>query len=169
MVRSEVGHILESDLDPRMPIGRHFRLHEATQSSLAVRLGIDNTPNPTQLQNIRWTASVLMDPCRDEFGPITPSSWLRVPELNERIPGSSKSSAHQLGFAVDWCPKITTDLLDVMAWLQQSGLPIDQCVYEFGEWIHIAGREGSPRGMFLMKFVGSQYLPFNVNDPRVRP
>lgn len=167
MTRSDVGHPLRGALDPFMRVGRYFQLHEAVRSNTAARLGIDNNPNPTQLQNIRWTATNLMDPIRDQFGPIYVSSWLRVPELNERIPGSSKTSQHQTGFAVDFKPKVATKLADVVKWVAQSELPFDQVIYEYGRWIHIGGRSGTPRNQVLMKFTGSVYLPFDPTDERV--
>jgi hypothetical protein len=151
-----------------MPIGRFFKLHEATVSNTAARLGILNEPNPLQLANIRWSATNLMDPTRENFGALRASSWLRVPELNARIPGSSSTSAHQYGFAVDFGPvDHAVELSEIMEWIESSRLPFDQVIYEYGRWIHLAGREKSPRRQVLMKFSGSPYLPFDLLDPRV--
>ena len=168
MTKSDYGQPLKEPLDPYMRVGRFFQLREATRSNLAARLGIDNEPNPTQLQNIRWAAANLMDPTREEFGALYVSSWLRVPELNDRIPGSSSTSAHPQGFAVDFAPKIATTLYSIVQWVSESGLPFDQVIYEYGRWIHLAGRSAHPRRMVLMKFRGSPYLPFDINDERVK-
>lgn len=166
-MKSDEGHPIKEPLDPLMQIGRHFQLWEGTRSNIAARLGIDNEPNPTQLQNMRWTATNLMDPVRERFGPIRVNSWLRIPELNARIPGSSRTSQHQTGFAVDFVPLRPTPLHEIAMWIEESDLPFDQCIYEYGNWVHLAGRDGHPRRMMLMKFNGSPYLPFDEKDPRV--
>lgn len=167
-MKSNVGHPLSEELDPKQWVGRYFRLWEAMRSNLAARLGIDNRPNPTQLQNIRWMAHNLLDPIREQFGPLRVNSWLRVPDLNERIPGSSSTSAHVLGYAVDFVPiKPEVSLRDIMVWVSESDLPADQCILEYNSWVHIGGREGRPRSQLLMKFHGSGYIPFDPTDSRI--
>ena len=70
----------------------------------------------------------------------TPSSWLRVEELNEFI-GGSKTSDHMTGYAVDFsCAKFGTPAEIVKA-IQQSCLTYDQLILERvggKEWVHIS-------------------------------
>lgn len=151
----------------------HFELWEFTKSETAERLGIDNTPTPEQIENLRLLCFGFLEPIRAKFGPERVTSGFRSALLNPRIPGSSKTSAHLDGRAADFIPyavlrgKLT--LGAVFRWIAyESGLPFDQVIFEH-TWIHLGIRTKSkPRGEILMKFAGSGYMPFDPNDPRTR-
>lgn len=157
-------------LDPHTKLGIYFKLWEATQSTTAARLEIDNSPNEDQLANLILTTTMLMDPIRAEWGRVRVTSGLRVPALNAAIPGSSKTSYHRHGLAFDFKFYSSKILLgDVVAWIADSDLPFDQVIYEYGSWIHIGhAKPGKkPRKQVLMKFKDTKYLTFNSDDPRV--
>lgn len=120
-----------------MQLSPHFTLEEATFSSTALRLGIDNTPNEAQLANMRAAAEG-MEKVRWFLGaPIHIDSWLRVPALNAAV-GGAKQSAHLDGFAVDFiCPQYGTPAEIAYAIVHSSGIPFDKCIQE-GRWVHIS-------------------------------
>lgn len=157
-------------MDPQEWVGQYFQLWEAMRSETAARLGIDNSPDPEQLDAIRRHAQELMDPVRERFGPLRISSWLRVPALNAAIPDSSSTSAHRWGGAADFHPiHPGVRLRSIVEWIAATDLPFDQLIYEYGRWVHLgsARLRAEPRRQVLMKFRGSGYLPFDPADPRV--
>ena len=46
-------------------ISRHITYAESIHSNTAKRRGIDNTPNPTQVENMKLTAEKVFEPLRD--------------------------------------------------------------------------------------------------------
>ena len=84
-----------------MKISDNITYAEAIHSNTAKRKGIDNTPNPTQVENMKITAEKIFQPLRKWVGgPIKINSFFRSPELNEAI-GGSKTSQHCKGQALD--------------------------------------------------------------------
>jgi hypothetical protein len=51
-----------------MKISEHISYKEATRSVTALRLGIDNTPNEYQLQNMEIVAKNVFEPLRKAVG-----------------------------------------------------------------------------------------------------
>lgn len=154
-------------------ISRYFTLDEAVHSNTASRLGIANDPSAEEIANLQWTAIQLLDPIRERFGPIIINSGFRSQALNERTPGSSKTSAHVHGRAFDFRPADPSIGLSlIMAWVIGSPLPFDQIIYEYARWIHIgapvACDPNRARRQALMKFTDEPYLSYNDNDRRVR-
>ena len=49
-------------------ISKHITYAEAIHSQTAKRKGIDNTPNPTQLENMKVTAEKVFEPLRAWVG-----------------------------------------------------------------------------------------------------
>ena len=128
-----------------------FTLKEMTESNTAKRLGISNVPTGQVLDNLRTTATKLIevrkllakfydpnDPQSTWFNPVIINSGYRSPELNKHIPGSSDTSAHTLGWAADIkCPNFGTPY-QVAAKIADSGIKFDQLIYEYGSWVHIS-------------------------------
>ena len=82
-------------------ISKHITYAEAIHSQTAKRKCIDNTPNPTQVENMKVLAEKIFEPLREWVGgPIKVNSFFRSPELNEAI-GGSKTSQHCKGQAID--------------------------------------------------------------------
>ena len=83
-----------------MRLSKNFTLREITRSNTAKRLGIDNEPIKLHMENMQRLVSNLIQPMRDELGPIRITSGYRSPSLNRAIGGSSKSQ-HCKGEALD--------------------------------------------------------------------
>ena len=66
---------------------------------------------------------------------ITISSGYRPPELN-RLIGGSTTSAHPYGRAADIVVNGLTPL-EVSELIRELGLPYDQVIHEFGQWVHV--------------------------------
>lgn len=124
-----------------MRLSPHFTLREMTRSQVALRRGLDNTPGPASLENLRRLAGEILEPLRAEFAiPFAPSSGYRAPALNAAI-GAAPGSQHILGQAVDFeIPGVPN--LRVARWIEEV-LTFDQLIVEFHEagkpfsgWIH---------------------------------
>lgn len=119
-----------------MMLSPHFSLYEATFSSTAERLGIDNTPSAVILEHIRLTAASMENVRVLLRNPVHIDSWYRCGVLNGAV-GGSKTSAHMDGYAVDFvCTEFGTPLQIVKA-IESSGITFDQCIQE-GSWVHIS-------------------------------
>ena len=123
-----------------MKLSKNFALSEITHSNTAKRLGIDNEPTETHLQNMQHLVDNLLQPLRDAVGPIRVSSGYRNASLNRAI-GGSVSSQHCKGEALDiqfWqMGKMMNEL--IYEWILDSGLEFDQMINEFDfAWIHIS-------------------------------
>ena len=118
-------------------LSMHFTLNEFTISQTATRKGIDNTPSAPVIERLRMLAATL-ERVRGLLGnsPIRISSAYRCKELNRAI-GSGDSSAHLLGYAVDFtCPIFGTPK-EVAQEIAASNIKFDQLIYE-GTWIHLS-------------------------------
>jgi len=126
-----------------MKISDHITYAEAIHSNTAKRRGIDNTPNPTQVETMKITAEKIFEPLRKWVGgPIKVNSFFRSPELNTAI-GGSKTSQHCKGQAVDiddvFGYKTNAEMYN---WIKEN-LNFDQMIWEFGtdmnpNWVHIS-------------------------------
>lgn len=125
-------------------ISDHITYAEAIHSNTAKRKGIDNTPNPTQVDAMKLTAEKIFEPLREFVGgPIKITSMFRSPALNESIGGSSKTSQHMKGQAMDlddvYGYKTNAEMYH---WIKDN-LNFDQLIWEFGtdmnpNWIHVS-------------------------------
>ena len=141
-----------------MKLSKHFSLKEMTKSGTAARLGLDNTPNEEQIENLKALCENILEPLREyyESRPIMGSSGFRSEKLSEAI-GSSSRSAHCQGMAVDFeIPGF--DNKQVAAHIKNN-FDFDQLISEYYEegvadsgWIHVAyKRDGSNRKQSLIK------------------
>ena len=148
----------------------HFSVREMQASETAARYGLLNDVPALLVPNMIRTCQML-ETVRARFGPIRVTSGYRSPRLNALI-GGSATSAHMDARAVDFeplDPQVT--LKEVVLWIMEHGnkLDFDQCIFEYGQWIHlgIAAGDKRPRREALMIFGGGGYKPFNPADPRV--
>ena len=81
-----------------MRLSKNFVLSEITRSNTAKRLGIKNEPTKKHMENMQRLVTNLLQPMRDELGPVRISSGYRCKELNRAIGGSSRSQ--HLGFKI---------------------------------------------------------------------
>ena len=130
-----------------MRLSKNFTRAEIEHSNTAKRLGIKNEMPEKHLENMQRLITNLIQPMRDDLGPIRISSGYRNPELNRAIGGSSKSQ-HCKGEALDlqfWkdgqmCNK------EIYDWILESGLEFDQMINEFDfAWIHLSLRKDKNR------------------------
>lgn len=121
---------------------KEFPLSELTRSSTAARLGIDNIPEGFTLDHLHLAASRMKQVrtllCNN---PINVSSGYRSPELNKHIPGSSNTSAHTLGWAIDFTCKGFGTPLEVAKKIADDKdimKHVDQLIHEYDSWVHIS-------------------------------
>jgi len=129
-----------------MQLSEHLTLEEVTNSDTAKRLGIDNSPTPEHLANLKQTALHIFDPIRNHFNkPIHISSGYRSAALNAATPGSSKTSQHALGEAFDLDQDgMNTGITNVMIFKYiKDNMDFDQLIWEYGtsstpDWVHVS-------------------------------
>ena len=124
-------------------ISKHISYYEATRSTTAKRLGIENKPNEYQLTNMNVVAENIFEPLRKWVGgPIRINSFLRVPELNTAV-GGSRLSQHCEGRAIDLDDAYGHATNKEMYHLIKENLDFDQLIWEFGDdnnpdWVHVS-------------------------------
>lgn len=118
-------------------MSKYFTLEEMTYSDTAVRRAIKNVPTGKTLENLKYTMT-RMDEVRELLGkPIKVSSGYRGIGLNKII-GGSNTSAHTLGYAVDFTCAEFGNPHAVCSAIIKSGIVFDQLIWEFGTWTHIS-------------------------------
>jgi zinc D-Ala-D-Ala carboxypeptidase len=120
----------------------HFTLAEMEKSGTADRLGIDNrVMDDLVLANLVILCGKVLEPIRDQFGPIRPSSGYRCLELNRALKSSDKSQ-HVKGQAVDF-EVAGVDNAQLARWIRDN-LEFDQLILEFytgvpdSGWVHVS-------------------------------
>ncbi len=79
----------------------YFTLQELLRSTVALNKRVENLPSWEVISNLHELA-LFLDGIREAYGkPIYVSSAFRCKNLNSMLKGSSPTSAHQIGFAVD--------------------------------------------------------------------
>lgn len=141
-----------------MNLSKNLTLVEVTNSDTAKRLGIKNEPTPQHLESLKILAEKVFQPIRDHFGkPIHVSSGYRSKELNKHTPGSSSTSQHSKGEALDLDQQtMTTGITNRMVFdYIKDNLEFDQLIFEYGttfepDWVHVSYKsKGKQRKMIL--------------------
>ncbi len=127
-----------------MNISEHITYAEAIHSNTAKRKSIDNTPNPNHVENMKVTAEKIFEPLRKFVGgPVKITSMFRSAALNEALGGSSSTSQHMKGQAMDlddvYGYKSNAEMYH---WIKEN-LSFDQLKWEYGtdmnpNWIHVS-------------------------------
>lgn len=138
------------------PVGfpPNFSLAELTNSERAKREGISNVPTSLHEQALSGVAWAILQPLRDHFGvPIKVTSGYRSPKLNAATPGSSVTSQHSKGEAVDIVGVDGVSNADLFHRIRLA-LPYDQLIWEFGDvkqpdWVHVSYSATKRRGIIL--------------------
>jgi zinc D-Ala-D-Ala carboxypeptidase len=141
-----------SGIDPEDPnqLTEHFTLAEMIYSDTALAMGIDNTPNEDETDNLVRTAELLEEIralCDDL--PVVVSSGFRCDELNAAI-GGAENSAHRYGLAADITIPEWGTPYEICVFLKHylDLLGIDQLINESSgdaAWVHVGLCEGEPR------------------------
>ena len=129
-----------------MNLSENLTLAEVIKSSTAKRLGIDNTPTDQHLENLKLVAKHIFQPIREHFNkPINVSSGYRSKALNDATPGSSATSQHCSGEALDLDQdSMNTGVTNKMVFeFIKNNLNFDQLIWEFGtdqnpDWVHVS-------------------------------
>ena len=135
-----------------MNLTPHFTLEELTASEAADRNGWDNTPNDSELANLRRLADFL-EQVKVVLGgkPIMVNSAFRSKLVNDSV-GSKDSSQHRVGCAADIrVPGMTPD--EVVKTVIASKIGYDQVIREFDRWTHISvpnTEDAAPRRQALI-------------------
>ena len=148
-------------------ISKYLSYQEAIKSPTALRLGIDNEPTPEQLEKMKHVATQVFDPVREYVkGPLHASSFFRSKELNDAVPGSSATSQHMAGEAID----LDADTFgygtnrDIFYFIMDN-LVYDQLILEYPDkfgnpsWVHVSKKKVGNRGEVLVK-LKTKYIKF---------
>ncbi|TKD52152.1 DUF882 domain-containing protein [Sphingomonas baiyangensis] len=128
-----------------MQLSKHFNLREFTRSQTAARRDIPNVPGKAETAALKLLCEKVLEPIREQFGPVMISSGYRSPRLNAAI-GSGPMSQHTKGQAADFeVPGVSN--YEVARWVQRN-LAFDQLILEMWKkgdpnagWIHVSFRE----------------------------
>ena len=141
-----------------MQLSAHLSLAEVTYSDTAKRLGISNEPTAAHLESLKKLAENIFEPIRTHFDkPIKVSSGYRSEALNKATPGSSSTSQHAKGEALDLDQDgMPTGVTNKMVFDYIKGnLNFDQLIWEYGtdanpDWVHVSfSPSGHQRKMVL--------------------
>lgn len=133
----------------------HFTLEELTHSDIAVRKGLDNTPDAETIANLTILAQTLERVRTLLNAPIHINSGYRSQKVNAAV-GSAPTSKHCLGLAADFtCPQFGTPQ-DVAKAIIKAAIGFDQLIYE-GTWVHLglAEPDASWRNQVLTAHFGN--------------
>lgn len=132
-----------------MQLSPNFSLSELIYSETAERNAIDNTPPPEIVENLKRLAAGL-EAVRALLGtPLDISSGYRCPALNEMV-GGSGTSQHVQGLAVDFDCRDFGTPLEIAHAIERSGIQFDQCILEYGRWVHLSFSDEPRRRMLTI-------------------
>lgn len=126
-----------------MKLSKNFSLGEFTKSQTAIRRGIKNEPTDEHLMNLLFLVGNVLQPVRDECGPVNINSGYRSSELNEAI-GGSATSQHCAGMAAD-IEVAGVSNYDLAKYIADSDMDFDQLILEYPSaddpragWVHVS-------------------------------
>ena len=162
-----------------MKISEHLDLSEVIRSETAKRHGISNMPTAEHLENFKKLAENVFEKVRNHFRcPIRISSGYRSKELNAVTPGSSATSDHCKGMAIDLdqdgnSQGVTNN--QVFHYIKDN-LKFKQLIAEYPidgqlSWCHVSYDESNLKNEILIcvKQNGKpHYLPYKGNEKLVK-
>lgn len=116
----------------------HFTLEEFLRSETAIRAGRAIDADTLTVANLRRLCRLVLEPLRDEVGPIRILSGYRPIWLNQLV-GGSATSEHVSGRAADIeVPGLANDVLCQK--IIDLKLPFNQVINEFAPdgWCHVS-------------------------------
>lgn len=142
-----------------MNLSENLTLAEVVRSESAKRLGVNNMPTPEHIENLKVLAQNIFQPIRNYFRcPIHISSGYRSQALNSAMPGTSSTSQHSKGEAIDIDmdgSSYGVSNLDIFNYIKEK-LDFDQLINEFPvngnpSWVHVSYRaKGGNRKQVLV-------------------
>ena len=156
-------------------ISEHISYIEATKSDIAIKKGIDNTPDENQLVNMILLAEKVFEPLRLFLNvPIGVTSFFRSKQLNKLV-GGSINSQHMAnnGSAIDIDADIFNHIknIDIFNYIKDN-LEFDQLIAEYpidGEpqWVHVSYNSKNNRKQIFVSYKNEKndtvYMQY---DPR---
>ena len=153
-----------------MKLSKNLNLLEMLSSDTAKRKGIENYPENTyHIDNMRLLAVNIFQPIRDFFNtPIFISSGYRSIALNIAIGGSSATSQHMKGEAMDldadrYGGVTNSEIFNYI----KDNLDFDQLIWEYGnenqpDWVHVSyTSEGNRKQILKVKRVNGKGVYYN--------
>jgi zinc D-Ala-D-Ala carboxypeptidase len=137
-----------------MKLTANFSLQEMTKSETALRFGLDNTPNDSELENLVALCECVLQPVRDHFAKgVKGNSGFRDVEVNAKV-GGSKTSDHTRGMAADIeIPGVAN--AELAQWIVDN-VSFRQVILEFytpgipdSGWVHVSYNAGDNKKQVL--------------------
>jgi zinc D-Ala-D-Ala carboxypeptidase len=120
-----------------MRLSRYYTLARLIHSDIARAEGIDNSPPPEIVANLRLLARGLDRVRLLLRQPLEISSGYRCEALNRAVGGAPRSQ-HAQGLAADFiCPGFGSPLCVARA-IRDSSIAFDQCILEYDRWVHLS-------------------------------
>ena len=139
-----------------MTISAYISDKEATFSLTAMRLGIDNTPNESQLMYMRALAENVFEPLRGHFNqPIHISSFFRCSQLNSAVGGATSSQHVALNGAAMDIDNESPSNKEIFGFIRNV-MEFDQLICEFPDaegnpsWVHVSWNDDMNRNEVLI-------------------
>lgn len=131
-------------------ISKHITYIEATQSLTANSRGIQNIPNPIELENMHIVAELVFEPLREWYAkPIRINSFFRNEALNKAV-GGVKTSQHRFGEAIDIDAGRKAENKKLFDYIKDN-LDFDQVINEHDfSWIHVSYKKNKNRKQVLV-------------------
>jgi hypothetical protein len=152
-----------------MELSKNLTLAEMTRSESAKRLGINNNATKEHIENMKLLASNIFQPIRDHFKkPIHISSGYRSKALNDSIKGTSKTSQHSSGEAID-IDMDNTNITNAQVFdYIKNNLNFDQLIWEFGtdknpDWVHVSYESTGKQRKQTLKAIKKNGKPSYIN------
>ena len=118
-------------------LSKNFFLNQCTNSQIALRYKIDNTPSQEVINNLKLVCENVLEPIYSLYGNIVITSGYRCLELNRKI-GSKDNSQHINGCAVDFIIP-TMKIIDLYNSIRlNNAILFDQLINEFNSWVHVS-------------------------------
>ena len=137
----------------------HFSWDELTTTST----GLANTPGAGAELNLQRLAIHVLEPIRDQFGPLRITSAFRSSAVNRAVGGAS-SSSHMDGRGADLYATQGATADQIATWLyNQPALALRQIIVEHHTGhLHLEMQTGGPpyRRQFLETQDGRSYFPW---------
>lgn len=137
-----------------LKLSNHFDLQEMCQSSVAIKLGINNLPPEDCLSSLKYICINILEPVRARYGaPIKVTSGYRCRHLNAAINGAV-TSQHCLGQAVDVMGQSPLDTVLLYVYLRCTNF--DQLILEQKgnvTWVHVSCKPNAVSNRHMCLFI----------------